>query len=151
MPLLTTMIIFYIFPFYLFINKNFCFFVWSTRLVDSGLLNGQKSWPYSNTETTPLSLPPWFLLIRFWLTRIVLSVFIDKNRWFWVFERQEKLILLKHRINILYPTWHSGNADSHFVVSLMIKNNKMGHRINKMGIHFNKVGHRNSKVGNRNN
>ena len=61
------------------------------------------------------------------------------------------LILLKYRINILYPPWHSGIADSHFVVSLLIRNNKMGHRINKMDIHFNKVGHRNSKVGHRNN
>ena len=61
------------------------------------------------------------------------------------------LILLKYRINILYPPWHSGIADSHFVVSLFIRNNKMGHRINKMDIHFNKVGHRNSKVGHRNN
>ena len=57
------------------------------------------------------------------------------------------LILLKYRINILYPPWHSGIADSHFVVSLLNRNNKMGHRINKMGIHFNKVGHRNNKVG----
>ena len=61
------------------------------------------------------------------------------------------LILLKYRINILYPPWHSGIAESHFVVSLLIRNNKMGHRINKMDIHFNKVGHRNSKVGHRNN
>ena len=61
------------------------------------------------------------------------------------------LILLKYRINILYPPWHSGIADSHFVVSLLNRNNKMGHRINKMDIHFNKVGHRNSKVGHRNN
>ena len=61
------------------------------------------------------------------------------------------LILLKYRINILVAAWHSGNAHSHFVVSLLIRNNKMGHRINKMDIHFNKVGHRNSKVGHRNN
>ena len=37
------------------------------------------------------------------------------------------------------------------ITILLIRNNKMGHRINKMGIHFNKVGHRNSKGGHRNN
>ena len=142
-----------------------------------------------------VSLQSWLLLILFWWTRIIVSLFdlqdsmilgfwrarkvdsatqifvdsilIDKNCWFWVFKRPEKLvgknrwfwaferpemsILLKYRINILYPPWHSGIADSHFVVSLLIRNNKMGHRINKMDIHFNKVGHRNSKVGHRNN
>ena len=71
------------------------------------------------------------LILGFWTTRNV-----DSNQ-----------IQNRHSV----PPWHSGIADSHFVVSLLIRNNKMGHRINKMDIHFNKVGHRNSKVGHRNN
>ena len=139
-------------------NHDYCWFYFVKQELLFLCLIDKIRWFLDFEGPEKLILPPRSLFILFWSTRIVDSVFfllpeklINKNRWFWAFERPEMLILLKYRINILYPPWHSGIADSHFVVSLLNRNNKMGHRINKMDIHFNKVGHRNSKVGHRNN
>ena len=74
---------------------------------------------------------------RDWSTQFVDSVLLDKNCWF--YSNRESTF------------WTADDILEIHVPTLLIRNNKMGHRINKMGIHFNKVGHRNSKGGHRNN
>ena len=78
------------------------------------------------------------LLILSCSTRIVDSwLFKDQNSWF--YSNRESTF------------WTTHDILEKYIPILLIRNNKMGHRINKMGTHFNKVGHRNSKGGHRNN
>ena len=117
------------------------------------------------------------VILGFWRARkvdsatqiFVHSILIDKNCWFCFFNDQKSLLarivdsgLLNDQKCRFYSNTESTfwtphdiqemhNAHAHFVVSLLIGNNKIGHQINKMGIHFNKVGHINSKVGHGNN
>ena len=56
------------------INKNCCFFVWSTRLDDSWILKGQKSW-FCHPDLCSLNE--------------LHSILIDKNCWFCFFNYQK--------------------------------------------------------------